>query len=109
VSRRELDVGASTEYHPVLSGTSHWPLKPNESVPVEIALYPSSTFFAAGECLELIISSDEIISSPPYIKDVSINRGIHVVQCGGDFDSYLLLPIVPEAKSSRAPKGGHER
>ena len=94
VSRRELDVAESTEYHPVLSGTSHWPLKPNEIVPVEIALYPSSTFFAASESLELIISSDEIIPSPPYIKDASINRGTHVVHCGGDFDSYLLIPVI---------------
>lgn len=94
VSRRELDTEESTEYHPVLAGTSHLPLKPNEIVAVAIALYPSSTFFAAGESLELIISSSEIIPSPPYIKDVSVNSGTHVVHCGGAFDSYLLIPLV---------------
>jgi uncharacterized protein len=95
VSRRELDIEESTDYQPVLTGTSHMPLKPNDIVPVDIALYPSSTFFAAGEALELIISSDEIIASPPYRKDVSFNRGIHVLHCGGDFDSHLLVPIIP--------------
>lgn len=94
VSRRELDVAESTEYHPVLTGTSHRPLTPNEIVPVEIALYPSSTFFAAGESLELIVASNEIIPSPPYIKDASINRGTHLVHCGGEFDSHLMIPII---------------
>lgn len=94
VSRRELDVEESTEYHPVLSGTSHLPLGPHEVVRVDIALYPSSTYFAARESLELIISSDEIIPSPPYIKDVGINRGTHIVHCGADYDSHLLIPII---------------
>jgi uncharacterized protein len=95
VSRRELDVAESTDYQPVLTGTSHQPLAPEEIVPVDIALYPSGTFFAAGESLELIIASDEIIPSPPYLKDVSINRGTHIVHCGGDRLSYLQIPIVP--------------
>jgi putative CocE/NonD family hydrolase len=95
VSRRELDVAESTDYQPVLTGTSHQPLAPHQIVPVEIELYPSSTFFAAGESLELIIASSEIIPSPPYIKDVSMNRGIHVIHCGGEYDSHLLVPIIP--------------
>ena len=95
VSRRELDVAESTDYQPVLTGTSHLPLEPDEIVPVDIALYPSSTFFAAGESLQLIISSNEIIPSPPYVKDVSTNRGIHVIHCGGDHDSHLLVPVIP--------------
>jgi putative CocE/NonD family hydrolase len=95
VSRRELDVEESTDYQPVLSGTTHLPLEPCQIAPVDIELYPSSTFFAAGESLELIISSNEIIPSPPYVKNVSINRGIHVVHCGGDYDSHLLVPIIP--------------
>jgi putative CocE/NonD family hydrolase len=95
VSRRELDFNESTNYEPVITGTAHEPLEPNQIVPVDIALYPSSTFFAAGETLELIISSNEIIPSPPYIKDVRFNRGKHVIFCGGDYDSYLLVPNIP--------------
>jgi hypothetical protein len=72
-------------------------------VPVDVALYPSSTVFAAGESLELIISSDEIIPSPPYRKDVSINRGIHVIHCGGDYDSHLLVPVIPALSSTDGP------
>jgi predicted acyl esterase len=69
-------------------------VRSNQIVSVDIELYPSSTFFSAGESLELIISSNEIIPSPPYLKDVSINRGVHVVHCGGDCDSHLLIPII---------------
>ena len=69
-------------------------LKVGEIVPVDIALYPSSTFFESGESLQLIVSSSEIIPSPPYIKDASFNRGTHVLHYGGEYDSYLLVPTV---------------
>jgi putative CocE/NonD family hydrolase len=95
VSRRELDEGRSTEWQPVLTGTSEKKLSPGEIVPVEIEIYPSSTFFAAGESLELIVASDEIIPSPPYRKDVSVNRGRHVLHMGGRCDSHLLVPRIP--------------
>lgn len=104
-ARRELDPAESTEYLPVFTGTSHLPLAPDQIVPVDIELYPSSTFFAAGESLELIVSSDEIVLSPPYRKDVSINRGIHVIHCGGDYESHLLVPIIPASSPANGPEG----
>ncbi len=104
VSRRELDLEESTDYQPVLTGTTHLPLEPEQIVPVDIELYPSSTFFSAGESLQLIISSDEIIPSPPYQKDVSVNRGRHVIHYGGDYDSHLLVPIVPARLPRDAPR-----
>lgn len=94
VSRRELDIDESTEWHPVLSGTSEKPLSKGEIVPIDIAIYPSSTFFFAGESLELIISGKEIISSPSYSKKPTYNKGIHIIHTGGDFDSYLLIPEI---------------
>jgi hypothetical protein len=96
VSRRELDSVESTEWHPVLKGTSEQRLKAGETVPVNIALYPSSTFFAVGETLQLIIASDEIIPSPPYKKSVDCNHGMHVLHFGGRYDSYLLVPKIAQ-------------
>lgn len=93
-SRRELDPIESTEWNPVLKADKAETLNPGEIVPLEIALYPSSTFFAAGAVLQLIVSSQEIIPSPPYCKDVAFNQGIHVIHYGGDFDSHLLIPQV---------------
>ena len=95
VSRRELDPVESTEWHPVLKGTSEKKLKAGEIVPVDIELYPSSAFFSAGETLQLIISGSEIIPSPPYKKDASFNHGKHVLHFGGKYDSYLLVPKIP--------------
>jgi len=94
-SRRELDPAESTEWHPVQKGASEQKLKAGEIVPVDIELYPSSTFFSAGETLQLIIASDEIIPSPPYTKDASFNRGQHVLHFAGKYDSHLLVPIIP--------------
>jgi len=95
VSRRELDPVESTEWHPVTKGSSEQKLKSGEIVPVDIALYPSSTFFSAGEILQLILASDEIIPSPPYKKDASFNLGKHVLHFGGEYDSYLQVPKIP--------------
>ena len=95
VSRRELDPVESTEWHPVQKGASEQKLKAGEVVPVDIELYPSSTFFAAGESIQLIIAPDEIIPSPPYKKSVQGNEGRHVLHLGGDFDSYLQVPVIP--------------
>lgn len=95
VSRRELDPDESTEWHPVQKGASEQKLKAGEIVPIDIELYPSSTFFALGETLQLIIASDEIIPSPPYKKSVDCNHGQHVTHFGGKYDSYLLVPKIP--------------
>ena len=66
VSRRELDPDESTEWHPVQKGLSEQKLGPGEIVAVDIEIYPSSTFFFAGESLQLIISSNQIIPSLPF-------------------------------------------
>ncbi len=102
VSMRELDPVESTEWHPVLKGTSEQKLSAGEIVPVDIELYPSSTFFSAGEALQLIIASDEIIPSPPYRKDASCNHGKHALHLGGQHDSYLLVPKIPSKNESSA-------
>ena len=95
VSRRELDPVESTEWHPVLKGTSEQKLKAGEIVPVDIEMYPSSTFFSVGETLQLIIASDEIIHSPIFKKSADCNNGRHVLHFGGKYDSYLLVPKIP--------------
>lgn len=96
VSRRELDPVESTEWHPIQKGASEQKLKAGEITPVDIELYPSSTFFSAGETLQLIIAADEIIPSPPYKKSAECNHGKHVLHLGGRYDSYLLVPKISQ-------------
>ncbi len=102
LSRRELDLNKSTPFHPVLSGTSHQPLRPDEIVPVEIAMLPSATFFKKGEALLLLISGREIIPAPPFQRRVSGKRGRTIIHTGGPFDSHLLIPVIPSARAGRA-------
>jgi len=97
VSRRALDETRSTEWEPLLRNDRDEKLRPGEIVAVEIALNPSSTFFAAGEGIRLIVSPNEIVPSLPYLKANACNRGLHVVHVGGDWDSHLLIPVVPPA------------
>ena len=94
VSRRELDPVESTEWHPVQKGASEQKLTTGDIVPVDIELYPSSTFFVAGESLQLIVAPNEIISSPPYKKSANCNYGRHVLHFGGKYDSHLLVPKI---------------
>jgi hypothetical protein len=42
-----------------------------------------------------VISGHEIVPSPPYVKANQCNRGLHVVHMGGDYDSHILIPVVP--------------
>jgi len=97
VSRRELDREESTEWLPVLKHTSEKKLKPGEIVAVDIEMCPSSTFFAAGETLQLIIASHDIVASPPYIKSLDGNFGRHVLHAGGIYDTYLLVPVIQKS------------
>ncbi len=97
VSRRALDKERSSSWEPVLLNSRDEKLSPGDVVPLEIAINPSSTFFAAGEGLRLIVAPNEIVPSPPYVKSNAGNRGIHVIHAGGEFDSHLLVPAISQA------------
>ncbi len=94
VSRRELDPARSTLYQPVLKGETSQLLREGEIVEVDIAILPSSTFFAAGERLHLVISPRPAVASNPFVKCNDCNRGRHVLHVGGKYDSHLLIPVV---------------
>ncbi|SQI31740.1 dipeptidyl aminopeptidase [Rhodococcus coprophilus] len=95
VSHRALDPEASTAYRPVLDLTKYWPLLPGQLVPVDIEIMPHSTFFEAGSTLALVVSGHDLDGNPAVGHDRTVNRGFHIVHAGGDFDSHLLLPVVP--------------
>lgn len=96
VSHRALDEELSTDFQPVQSHTSAEKLTPGEVVPVEIAFYPHSRFWHAGEALRLRISGRYIREDwfEPFSWDTN-NAGRHVVHTGGKYDSYLQIPVIP--------------
>jgi predicted acyl esterase len=99
VSHRELDTRRSTEFQPVLAHQREQKVKPGEVVPVDIEIWPSGTAFAAHEALRLVIQGSDIYRYPePLVyarHESTVNVGRHSVHAGGEWDSYLLVPVVP--------------
>jgi hypothetical protein len=101
-SHRALDPEKSTEHQPVHLHTHEEKLSPGEVVPLDIEIWPSGTRFAAGEGLRLIVQADDINRYPKdkvpvyFRHESSVNKGRHVIHTGGPFESYLLVPVIPD-------------
>jgi predicted acyl esterase len=95
VSERELDKEKSTPWQPVLTHKNPQKISRDEIVPVEIELLPSSTLFKKGESLEVVIQGKDFFVHPAMGHHYSVNKGRHTIQCGGKYDSHLLVPVIP--------------
>jgi predicted acyl esterase len=99
-SHRELDPVKSTDHQPVLTHRRSQKLEPGAVVQLDIELWASSTRFDAGQGLRLIIQGSEINKYPKTSAHVyfrhedTVNRGLHILHTGGQYDSYLLVPKV---------------
>ena len=102
LSKRELDQQLSRPWMPVPRsvgpGGPEQRARPGEVVACEIAIWPSSTVFHAGERLAMDISGkygvkDDLLRG---FNDL-VNKGRHSVYTGGRYDSSLLVPVIPEA------------
>lgn len=95
-SLRALDDEKSTDIIPIQSFTSYQKLAPKEIVPLAISFPPTSVFFYAGESFELTLASYEVFQNAPFFKDNSLNTGgMHVIHMGGQYDSFLQVPVIP--------------
>lgn len=97
VSERELDEAKSTAWQPVLTHDNPQPITPGEIVPVEIEILPSSTLFKAGESLQLVVQGADLFEHPSLAHAYSqeVNLGVHTIYSGGEYDSHLLIPVIP--------------
>ena len=102
-SHRELDPDKSTEWQPVHPHTREQKIPPGEIVPLDIEIWPSGTMFEAGETLRLIVQGDDLNRYPTRDRaglfppqGLSVNKGRHVIHAGGPYESYLLVPVIPE-------------
>lgn len=96
VSHRALDEEKSTHFQPVQSHLKEEKLKPGEIVPVDIEIVPSSRFWHKGQSLRIQIAGHYIREGwfEPLFWDQD-NRGNHVIHSGGEYDSYLQIPVIP--------------
>jgi predicted acyl esterase len=108
LSKRELDPNLSKPWLPeqvsvIPNDPLHpaQPVTPGEIVPCEIQLVGSSTMFSAGETLRLEIAG----KMPPdnlFAYDDTVNVGKGAIYFGGNYDSYLMVPVV-------SPEKGHKK
>lgn len=98
-SHRELDEARSTPERPWHKHERRLWLTHGEIVPLEIEIWPTSVAFEPGETLRLVIKGDRIVKHPGSVMEVRYaplhNFGRHVVHAGGEYDSHLLLPVIP--------------
>lgn len=96
VSRRELDEKLSTDYQPVQAHKQDLKLKPGEIVPVDIEIWPTGRIWHKGQQLRLHIAGRYIRENwfEPQIWFTD-NKGSHVIRTGGEYDSYLQIPVIP--------------
>lgn len=95
VSQRQLDQEKSTDWQPVLTLQNPQKLSKNEIVPVEIEILPSSTLFKKGESLQLVIQGKDFFVHPAMGHSYSVNKGTHSLFAGKQYDSHLLIPVIP--------------
>ena len=97
VSHRELDPDLSLPYRPYHKHLRRLWLKPNEIVEVEVEIWPTSMVFKQGHRIRLDIQPRDGIGSAPYTHyHADYNVGDNTIYSGGDKESYLLLPIIPQ-------------
>ena len=100
LSHRALDPLRSTDFQPYHRHDREEKVRPGEPVPVDIEIWPSGTRFEAGDTLRLIVQGRDIQEYPPgrvYARHEStVNRGRHLVLSGGQYDSYLVVPVLAQ-------------
>jgi len=99
-SHRELDLLRSTDLQPFHSHRHEDRLASGEIVPLDIEFWPSSTRFAAGETLRLIIQGRDVHADGaprlPFARhEQTRNAGRHILHWGGEHDSHLLVSVIP--------------
>lgn len=95
-SHREIDDAKSLPsepYHPHINTVG---VAAGQVVPLDIGLWPMAMKWRAGETLRLRVSGHDPRGHWfPFVKPpATINRGRHVLHCGGETDSVLLVPVL---------------
>lgn len=97
-SHRELDETKSTDHQPVHTHRAIEPLIPGVPVQLDIEIWPASTRFERGEYLRVIIQGSDIHRYRPGLFAAghyhSNNSGMHTIHSGGEYQSYLTIPVV---------------
>ena len=96
VSRRKLDEKASTKFQPIQAHTCEEKLEPGQIVPVDIEIWPTSRLWHKGQQIRVQVAGRYIREGwfEPLMWDTD-NHGNTLIYTGGEYDSYLQIPVIP--------------
>lgn len=96
VSHRELDPELSLPYRPYHKHTRRLYLEPGEIVKVDVEIWPTSMIFKKGHRIQLDVQPRDGVGSQGYMHyHADYNTGTNTIHAGGQYESYLLLPVIP--------------
>jgi predicted acyl esterase len=96
VSHRELDPELSLPYRPYHRHQRRLYLRPGEIVRVEVEIWPTSMVFRRGHRIRLDVQPRDGVGSTAYMHyHADYNTGTNTIYAGGEFESFLLLPVIP--------------
>ena len=97
-SHRELDPELSLPYRPYHKHTRRLFLKPGEIVKVDVEIWPTSMTFKKGHRIQLDVQPRDGVGSQSYLHyHADYNTGTNTIYAGGEYESYLLLPVIPKS------------
>ena len=104
-SHRALDVEKSTEFQPIYRHDKEEMLKSGEAVLLDIAIWPYGMVVKEGEELRLTVGGVNTRQHlrPDDVRSKLRNTGRHVVHTGVNWESYLLLPMIPRPEIGFRP------
>jgi putative CocE/NonD family hydrolase len=109
VSHRELDETLTLPHRPFHKHTRRLYLKPGEIVKVDVEIWPTSMVFKKGHRIRLDVQPRDGVGSQGYMHyHADYNTGTNTIHAGGSYESYLLLPIIPDV-DGRLPAGSAGR
>jgi hypothetical protein len=95
-SHRELDAELSLPYRPYHKHTRRLYLKPGEIVQVHVEIWPTSMVFRKGDRIRLDVQPRDGVGSQSYMHyHADYNTGTNTIHAGSEYESYLLLPVIP--------------
>ena len=102
VSQRQTDPAKSTEAEPFHTFKSAQKLNAGDIVAVDIQIWPMGMKWRAGEQLQLLIAGHKLstVEMPGVAPPDTVNKGRHIIHTGGQYDSRLIVPFVPELEGS---------
>ncbi len=97
-SQRELDAEKSTPFRPWQRHSGKEQLTMGQSYAYAMEIREVSNLFRKGHCLALDIrGQDSTAEDPIWVHTCNPVLTRHTLHFGGAFESYLLLPVIPQA------------